>query len=287
MRGFCRAATPLVCDDGDPCTVDECMAGSGCDTTRDLSLSQCVPTWFPAVLSILDDVCGDGVLASGEQCDDGNTSAGDCCSPTCQFEAGGLCDDENPCTAGDTCQAGTCMGMAAPGLDCREAQRGVVQLTNRSPDTADKFNWKWTLGPTTSAEFGNPAAGLTSYDLCVYDTTGGTPRVAWHASIPGGGLCSGRPCWQAAGGSYRFADPAAVFDGITKIILKAGTADNAKIQVKGSGAALGLPPLPLAQDPAVTVQLTSTDGECWTMPYQWPAARSDTERFKDAYAAPP
>ena len=31
-------------------------------------------------------VCGDGVLDPGEQCDDHNTVAGDCCSPTCQIE---------------------------------------------------------------------------------------------------------------------------------------------------------------------------------------------------------
>jgi cysteine-rich repeat protein len=288
QTGVCTDGIALVCDDGDPCTVDECLAGSGCDATKDLGLPECVPTWLPAVLSILDDGCGDGVVDSGEQCDDGNTTAGGCCSPTCQFEAsGGLCDDGNPCTTGDTCQAGACSGVAAPEPDCRAARRGSVQLMNRSPDTADKFSWKWLLGPTTSAEFGNPATGLTGYELCVYDTTGGIPSVAWHASIPGGGFCSGRPCWQAAAGSYRFVDTAGATDGITKVILKAGIADNAKIQVKGSGAALGLPALPLAQDPAVTVQLKSTDGECWTIPYEGPAARSDAERFKDAYTAPP
>ncbi len=31
--------------------------------------------------------CGNGVLESGEQCDDGNTAPGDGCSPTCQIEA--------------------------------------------------------------------------------------------------------------------------------------------------------------------------------------------------------
>ena len=38
-------------------------------------------------------VCGDLVLESGEQCDDGNTKSGDGCSATCVFDAGvlGLC----------------------------------------------------------------------------------------------------------------------------------------------------------------------------------------------------
>jgi cysteine-rich repeat protein len=30
--------------------------------------------------------CGDGILQTGEQCDDGNTTSGDGCSATCQFE---------------------------------------------------------------------------------------------------------------------------------------------------------------------------------------------------------
>ncbi len=262
----------------------------------DSSAEDCIAAWLPAVLLVLEPdgmmeepaICGNGVVEAGEDCDDGNTTAGDCCSPTCLFEASGvLCDDGSPCTTGDACQAGACVGLAAPELGCREAQRGVVQLMNRSPDAKDKFSWKWLLGPTTSAEFGDPANGLTSYDLCLYDTTGGTPSLAWQASIPGGGTCSGRPCWQAAGGSFRFVDNEGTIDGITRVMLQSGTTDNAKIQVKGKGVGLGLPPLPLAQDPAVTVQLKSTDGECWTIPYEGPAVRSDAERFKDAYTAPP
>src|SRR5262249_46012526 len=34
-------------------------------------------------------VCGNGVVEAGETCDDGNTAAGDCCSPTCTFDAPG------------------------------------------------------------------------------------------------------------------------------------------------------------------------------------------------------
>ena len=50
--------------------------------------------------------CGDGLLDVGEQCDDGNTVGGDCCSADCQFEPGGSpCpDDGNPCTF-DACNS--------------------------------------------------------------------------------------------------------------------------------------------------------------------------------------
>src|SRR5262249_50318422 len=50
-------------------------------------------------------LCGDGFVDPPEQCDDGNTQNGDCCSSTCQFESG-TCDDGSACTVGDTCQSG-------------------------------------------------------------------------------------------------------------------------------------------------------------------------------------
>jgi len=41
----------------------------------------------------LTRACGNGVLDSGERCDDGNTAPGDCCSPLCTFEPlAGDCD---------------------------------------------------------------------------------------------------------------------------------------------------------------------------------------------------
>jgi len=59
--------------------------------------------------------CGNGTVECGEQCDDGNTLGGDCCSATCQNETicgngcvefPEACDDGNV-TSGDGCSA-TC-----------------------------------------------------------------------------------------------------------------------------------------------------------------------------------
>jgi cysteine-rich repeat protein len=68
------------------------------DTTNDPS---CVPA-----------VCGNDILEEGEDCDDGNTAAGDCCAADCTFEASGsACDDGTFCTADDACDgAGECLG---------------------------------------------------------------------------------------------------------------------------------------------------------------------------------
>ena len=55
-------------------------------------------------------VCGDGALEPGEECDDGNTRDGDCCSSTCHFEgSGSSCADEGVACTADRCDgAGTC-----------------------------------------------------------------------------------------------------------------------------------------------------------------------------------
>lgn len=41
---------------------------------------------FPYVLSVMKELCGNGVQGAGEQCDDGGTAPGDGCSPICQLE---------------------------------------------------------------------------------------------------------------------------------------------------------------------------------------------------------
>src|SRR5262245_58015952 len=53
--------------------------------------------------------CGDGIQQGGEQCDDGNTENGDCCSASCFFEP-----PPTPCTGdGDVCTIDGCNGSGA------------------------------------------------------------------------------------------------------------------------------------------------------------------------------
>src|SRR5262245_18165652 len=77
--------------------------------------------------AIVGACCGDGVIEPGEQCDDGNTDNGDCCSATCQFEpagttcrpAAGLCDLAEVCTGSSpTCPAQV---LRAANTECRPA----------------------------------------------------------------------------------------------------------------------------------------------------------------------
>lgn len=72
-------------------------------------------------------VCGNNVIEGTEQCDDGNSVNGDCCSSSCQFEANttvcrasaGVCDIAETCTGSSaTCPAET---FESPSTECRAA----------------------------------------------------------------------------------------------------------------------------------------------------------------------
>ncbi len=80
-------------------------------------------------------ICGDGLIAGNEACDDGNTVSGDGCSASCQLEAGCVppscvvdptCGDGVPVTPQEGCDDGNtmngdgCSAVCAPeaGFHC-------------------------------------------------------------------------------------------------------------------------------------------------------------------------
>jgi cysteine-rich repeat protein len=93
---------------------------------------------FGPTIKVNVSTCGDGALDAGEQCDDSNTAAGDCCSATCQYEtSGSACSDANVCTAGDVCDgAGACQPgspvSCSDGLFCNGAE-GCNPLSGCEP----------------------------------------------------------------------------------------------------------------------------------------------------------
>jgi cysteine-rich repeat protein len=64
-----------------------------------------------AVAQVAPAVCGNGTVESGEDCDDGGTVGGDCCSATCAFEPlASPCDDVDACNGSETCDGnGDCL----------------------------------------------------------------------------------------------------------------------------------------------------------------------------------
>jgi cysteine-rich repeat protein len=91
----CSNLEPVTCDDG-----SQCPHGSTC--SKEGTNTICI-----------DNDCGNGIYNHAEECDDGNRTPGDGCSPKCKFEYCGdgittsareECDDANN-TSGDGCSS--------------------------------------------------------------------------------------------------------------------------------------------------------------------------------------
>lgn len=185
---------------------------------------------------------------------------------------------------------------ATPAGGCRTAGKGVVKLLDKTDDNKDLFLWKWIKGAaTTQTELGaDPVGGSTSYAICAYDETAGTPNLSLELLVNrGGDLCSGKPCFKSIGGDppggkgWKYKDKPTSADGVLKLVLKGGDAGRAKIIVKAKGTSLPLPgpasgTAYFNQDAAVTVQLLSNDGgACFESTFTTPAKKSEAEQFKD------
>ena len=121
----CTSGTPLVCNDGNPCTDDSCNPTTGCTFTN--NTAPCDDGLFCTV----GELCGGGTCLTGiprdcssadNQCNVGVCNEGaDACQPAAANE-GGTCFTD-PCLTGQACTAGTCTGGAPlPPEDCFSAR---------------------------------------------------------------------------------------------------------------------------------------------------------------------
>jgi hypothetical protein len=158
----------------------------------------------------------------------------------------------------------------------------MLLIKNKPGVERDRLTWKWTKGAATAfAEFGDPTddtpAG-TDFALCVYKA--GLPRPLLSLAIPRGGQCAGVDCWRQIGTSkYKYLDDALSADGVRKADVKAGASDGqAKASVKGAGAGLGLPALPL--NGAIRSELRNSESEatgvCWGAAFDTVIRRTGT-----------
>ena len=201
---------------GDPAILHP-IAGSPCGTNFFRVEGPGLPaggvqTNLWSVLGKKASVCGNGMVEPGEQCDDGNTVAGDCCDPTCQLEPAGApctgtnpcfaettcdgagvcgggtptmatCNDGNACTTADTCAGGVCVG--GPGLNCNDANVCTDDACNPAFGCVNTAN-------TASCTDGN---ACTTTDSCAGGTcVGGPPPNCNDANV-----CTDDSCDPATG----------------------------------------------------------------------------------------
>ncbi|MBM4396283.1 MAG: hypothetical protein FJ087_11390, partial [Deltaproteobacteria bacterium] len=114
----CVPGKPVECPAGtDPCSPQACDPGTG----------QCAPAPKPDGTECAtpdpcdkDTRCIDGACEGGPKCADENACTDDQCDPAtgaCAYQPLGppaTCDDGDPCTSGDACEAGVCI----PGAGC-------------------------------------------------------------------------------------------------------------------------------------------------------------------------
>jgi cysteine-rich repeat protein len=126
---------------------------------RSLLLASIAALTFPACTQDItgvgpgDDqqaVCGDGVVGTGEACDDGNTVSGDGCSATCQSES-----------------------VSAPRVDA----------TLDKPAVASELGKTETLNLTLTSV--NGFAGTVTIAAALADATSGTADAAVVLTVPG------------------------------------------------------------------------------------------------------
>ena len=199
-------ATTASADTGGACSD----SGTACDSNDDCPA-------FEACVFCATSPCGDSEIDPGEQCDDGNATAGDGCSATCQLEG---------------CPA-------APNPGCREGfDKGVLSVSEKTPGR-EKLAARLLKGPLLSAaDFGNPLTGSTAYRLCVYDDA---DALAGDLLVDrAGDACGGEACWKGLGKpagtkGYRYKDEALTADGVRLLLLRAGVAGRSKLILREKG----------------------------------------------------
>ncbi|HJW70275.1 MAG TPA: myxococcus cysteine-rich repeat containing protein [Candidatus Binatia bacterium] len=145
--------------------------------------------------------CGNGNVDPGEECDDGNTVAGDCCSPTCQLEPDGqACDDGRFCTLDSACSQGVCVGGTT--RSCADADPCTA---DRCDEPSAQCVHDAAILDGTTCDDGN---ACTQRDAC----SGGSCRGD-AVTCDDGNVCTTDTCDPSSGCRFDDADGASCDDG--------------------------------------------------------------------------
>jgi hypothetical protein len=117
QAGQCRPGPIPKCEDGNPCTIDQCDDETGaCSFELRRDLTPCDDD----DICTLETVCRGGECQGRPRCDDGDPCTANICDATtgdCQFrplDDGAECDDGDPCTVATVCAEGLCIGEPKP-----------------------------------------------------------------------------------------------------------------------------------------------------------------------------
>ena len=184
--GACVGGEPVICDDGNPCTLDDCLADLGCVSAPAADGAPC-DDGNPCTEGdqCLTGACGGSV---GDVCVDLGPCRQTVCDPLVGWVEsarpdGTPCSDGDPCTLGDVCQAGACVGSAA--LSCVDG----------NPCTDDACD------PVTGCTFTPNAAACDDGNACTIEDACVDGMCAAGAMLDcdDGDVCTDDRCDMAAG----------------------------------------------------------------------------------------
>lgn len=157
-----------------------------------------------------------------------------------------------------------------PRTGCFSAGKGSLKIKEAKPGSEKLgLSLKGFSAQTMLADLGDPVAGDTRYEVCLYDEQG---DLVAGLGVPRAGVsCGAKPCWKAKGASgYAYKDPLASASGVKKLALAAGPAGKGKIglsaanKIKKGQAALPIGiAAELADDASVTAQLAASGAACF------------------------
>lgn len=123
---------------------------------------------------------------------------------------------------------------------------------------------------TGQADFGDPVAGDTRYEVCLYGAGG---DLAGGLGVARAGDSCGpkqRPCWKEKGEGWLYKNPDASPSGVRALALASGPAGKGRVALKAANSAKKLQTaLPasigpaLAGETAVKVQVSASDARCF------------------------
>jgi hypothetical protein len=167
MGGGTTPTCPGSCDDGNPCTTDECSNG------------KCVNNYANGIVCWDGDACTAGEKCSNgkcvggsivKDCNDNNPCTNDGCSAgNCTHSNNSAaCDDGNPCTTGDACKSGKCAAGSAK--NCNDNNACTV-------DACDAKTGNCTHASKGACDDGDPCTVADSCDPKSGSCVGGAPKA--------------------------------------------------------------------------------------------------------------
>ena len=129
--------------------------------------------------------CGNGAVTGIETCDDGNTTAGDGCSATCQIESGWVCS-----TPGSPCMVvEVSLNQHSVSLAVKHSQQLVVTVT--PPDAVDKsVTWSSSNPAVATVDNTGTVTGVSPGDATIVTTltTNGSLKDTANVTVTPNGV---------------------------------------------------------------------------------------------------